>query len=252
MNLRRSPAVRPTHENIMERPVPGISLHERRERTIQALCEHFASDRLDMTDFETRLDGAHRAGTAEELAALLADLPALRTQSVGTAGVAAAASAALERGGRALGDAVRETRTLVAFMGGVERRGEWTPARRNIVVAVLGGAELDFRDVRLPPGETEVLLVCLMGGAEIIVPPGLNVDANGIAIMGGFAHTAAARSADPAAPVLKLTGFAFMGGVDIAVREPGETAKDARLRERELERSRRRELRDRHGRRDTE
>jgi predicted membrane protein len=57
----------------------------------------------------------------------------------------------------------------------------------------MGGAELDFREVDLPPGETEVFIICMMGGAEIIVPPDLAVDASGIAIMGGFEHAAPQR-----------------------------------------------------------
>ena len=50
-------------------------------------------------------------------------------------------------------NAIRDSRTFLAFMGGVERRGNWKPARRNVVIAIMGGAELDFREVDLPPGE---------------------------------------------------------------------------------------------------
>ncbi|HSJ24213.1 MAG TPA: DUF1707 domain-containing protein [Longimicrobiales bacterium] len=224
----------------MDRPVPQLSLKEQRERTVLALCDHFAADRLELADFEARLDGAHRARSGAELQALLADLPAPREVATPPK---SAASEALARGTRATVEAVRETRTLVAFMGGVERRGHWTPARRNLVVAVMGGAELDFREVDLPAGETEVVLFCFMGGAEIIVPPGLSVDANGIAIMGGFEHASPPRSSEPDAPVLKLTGVAVMGGVEIVVRHPGETAKDARQRERDERRNRQRRLR---------
>jgi hypothetical protein len=213
----------------MDRPLPQTLLQERRERTIAALCEHFAGDRLELPEFEARLDAANRARSAEELGALLQDLPALN-RSVRPA---SPVGDAVARGGRALEASVRKTRTLVAFMGGVERNGQWTPARRTLVVAVMGGAVLDFREVRLPPGETEVVLFCFMGGAQIIVPPGLDVDANGIAIMGGFESSSPPSGSDPDAPVLKLTGVAFMGGVEVTVREPGESAREARQRERE-------------------
>ena len=97
----------------------------------------------------------------------------------------------------------------------------------------MGGASLDFREALLPPGETEVTLIAIMGGAEILVPPGLRVDCQGVAIMGGFDHLDYSGPPDPNAPILKITGFAMMGGVEIAVRRPGETAKDARHRARE-------------------
>ncbi|HEX2166410.1 MAG TPA: LiaF domain-containing protein, partial [Longimicrobiales bacterium] len=137
-------------------------------------------------------------------------------------------------------EAIRDSRTLLAFMGGVERRGNWSPGKKNVVMALMGGADLDFREVALPPGETEVFIFAMMGGVDIVVPPDLNVDASGIAIMGGFGHASSTRNPDPAAPVLRINGFCFMGGVDISVRRRGESAKDARQREKEE----RRRLRD--------
>lgn len=234
----------------MDRPVPQVGLKQHRERTIQALCDHFAHDHLDVEAFEARLDLAHRSSAAADLDALLTDLPALPrpaparsmnpTRLVGDPDYA---RDVVERSGRAVREAVRDTRTLVAMLGGVERRGEWTPARKNVILAVMGGAELDFRDVHFPPGETEVFVLALMGGVEIIVPPGLNVDSNGIAIMGGFGHASPPGGRNPDAPTLRVHGLCLMGGVDIQTRLPGETAGQAKARQREeqkLSRSRRR------------
>jgi hypothetical protein len=226
----------PLLRNRMDHQLPAPSLAEQRDRTVAALCRHFAADRLELADFETRLDGVHQARTPAELSSLLADLPPLRPEAR-AAGAGEALGDAVARGSRAVSDAVRDSRTLVAFMGGVERRGHWQPARRNLVVAVMGGASLDFREVSLPPGETEVVLFCFMGGAEIIVPPGLAVDASGIAIMGGFEHASPPPGSGPDAAVLKLTGVAIMGGVEVSVRAPGESGQDARRRERQQRRT---------------
>ena len=222
----------------MDRPLPRITLKEQRDRTVAQLCDAFAQDRLELTEFEGRLDLAHRAATAAELDALLSDLPA-----AAPAPPPAPKSDAIARGTRAVAGAVRDSRTLLAFMGGVERRGNWTPARRNVVIAIMGGADLDFREVALPPGETEIYVFALMGGVEIVVPPGLNVDASGLAIMGGFAHASTRHSTQPDAPILRISGFCMMGGVDISVRHPGESPRDARLREREERRRLREEQR---------
>lgn len=208
----------------MNRPVPQVQLKERRERAITRLCEAFAQDRLELAELETRIDIAHRATTAAELDLLVEDLPAPPPAEAATQPRTA---------GTRVRDAVRESRTLVAFMGGVERRGNWSPGRKNIVIAMMGGADLDFREVDLPPGETEVFIFAMMGGVDIVVPPELTVDASGIAIMGGFGHSSAPRNPPPSAPVLRINGFCFMGGVDISVRRRGETAKDARRREKE-------------------
>jgi hypothetical protein len=219
-------------------PVPQSTLKQHREQIIVALCEHFAQDRLEVEEFETRLDRAHRATTLAELDTLVQDLPA-----PAPAAPAPVTRDALARGTRAVAEAVRDSRTLLAFMGGVERRGQWKPARRNIVIAIMGGAVLDFREVALPPGQTEVFIFCMMGGAEIIVPPTLAVDASGIAIMGGFEHGSPPPTTDANAPVLRINGLCLMGGVEILVRHPGESAKDARERQREERRALREERR---------
>lgn len=219
----------------MDRPVPQVQLKERRERAIERLCEAFARDHIELAELETRIDLAHRATRPSELDALLVDLPA-----------PAAASAPVPSGEAASGrlrEAVRDSRTLVAFMGGVERRGNWSPGRRNVVIAFMGGADLDFRDVDLPPGETDVFILAMMGGVDIVVPPDMLVDASGVAIMGGFGHSSAPRDPAPDARVLRINGFCFMGGVDISVRRRGETAKDARVREKEEQRRLREEQR---------
>ena len=140
-----------------------------------------------------------------------------------------------------------DRRWAVAVMGGVERRGSWRVPRRMKVVCFMGGAELDFRDVALPPGATEVTVVCIMGGAEIIVPPHLSVECDGVAIMGGFDHVdRAAPGGDPDAPLLRIRGMSLMGGFTIATRLPGETARMARKRQkrerRDLEERERRQL----------
>ncbi|MGQ0815050.1 MAG: hypothetical protein ACT4O1_11360, partial [Gemmatimonadota bacterium] len=168
-----------------------------------------------------RLDIAHRALTIAALNALLADLPVQQNDAVVTPPTRTPAPSSH----------VREHQVIAAVMGGAERRGHWLPAKRTLVVSTMGGALLDFREVQLPPGETEVTVICMMGGTEIIVPPGMNIDSGGIAIMGGFEHVNTVPSAqDRSAAVLRINGFVLMGGVEVYVRLPGESAKDARHR----------------------
>jgi hypothetical protein len=205
------------------RSPPALSGH--RSRTVDELCAHFAADRLTVDEFERRVDAAHRAVTLGELKALTSDLAALEPKQP----VAAPA--------REVVPEPESRQLLFAVMAGTERRGRWRPARQVSVFALMGGAELDFREAQLPPGETEVFIVCIMGGAEIIVPPNLQVDASGVAIMGGFAHSHAdPPPADADAPVLRIRGFCLMGGVDIVTRLPGESAKDAKRRRRDEQR----------------
>jgi len=198
-----------------------VALREARERVINALCAHFAEDRLDIAEFESRLDRAHRATALAELDELLADLPSLTAQQP-------PATRAPVR------DAERRKREfLLAILGGSTRRGVWIPAQRNLAVAVMGGIELDFREAALLPGPTDLEIFCLMGGVKLIVPPDLALAISGIPIMGGIdAPAQAPPPADPQAPFLRVDAVVIMGGVEVSVRLPGESERDARRRRR--------------------
>jgi hypothetical protein len=204
--------------------------------------EHFANDVLEVEDFERRLDLAHAATSSDDLRALLADLP-------GTANLPATRDdnqAPASRPGYSIASPaqVKDSEVVVAIMGGSSRRGHWRPARKNYAIAIMGGTELDFREAALAPGITEVQVWTMWGGVEIIVPPGVNVESHGIALLGGFDHSGTAESIpDPLAPTIRITGVAVMAGVEITVRHPGEKKGDARRRRRKEGREQRRRLR---------
>lgn len=220
----------------------GGSLNHTRQVTIDALCEHFANDAMSVEDFEARVDVAHRATSLDELRELLSDLPSGDLPA--TAGPSTQ-PASLGANPVAPREHVKETGYAIAILGGTRRTGRWTPARVNHAISIMGGAALDFREAALPPGVTELKVYTLMGGVEVIVPPWLNVESHGIGILGGFEHSGDRTQGDPSAPVLRVSGISIMGGVDIKVRHPGESARDARRRLRQERRERRRELRGR-------
>ena len=209
-----------------------------RQKTIDVLCQHFATETLDNDEFERRVELAHRVDTVHELRRLVADLPALGT--ISGSSQRAAPTHGL-RGATADPKLVSDTQIAVGVMSGSSRKGIWIPPRHLWSVAVMGGVDLDFREARMGPGITEISAFALMGGVEIIVPPDLQVECSGIGIMGGFDCSDEVRqSSDPDSPILKINGLAIMGGVDITVREPGETALDAWRRRRAARRERRR------------
>lgn len=198
-----------------------VLLRDTRERAIARLSDAFARDDLELDEFERRLGIAHRSDVVAELEQLTADLG----EEAPSQALVPAAPVALSP------SRVREQQSLVAVMGGAVRKGHWTPPRRLRVVAVLGGAELDFREAALAPGVTEVYITAVMGGVNIIVPPQLAVEMEGVAVMGGFEHSERAPvTPDPERPVLHVRGFALWGGVQIETRLLGETEMDAHRR----------------------
>lgn len=184
------------------------ALRHRRELTIARLCEHFAADHLLPEELEELIDRAHQANSLVALDQLLDGLPELSSDP---ARKGMAITGPIDRDSQAM---------VVAVMGGVERKGAWTPSETNYVIAVMGGSLLDFREARLPPGDTNIVVFAIMGGVEIIVPPGLRVESNGIGIMGAFEHAGDAGQGSGGGPVLRISGLAMMGAVEIKVRPP--------------------------------
>jgi hypothetical protein len=201
---------------------------------VDRLCAHFAADHLETDEFERRLDVAYAAQARNELVALEQDLPALLAGAEAEAGhatmseaiTAAPVTGAVVDGSRP----APERDFMLAIMGGTERAGNWTPARRIKVFSMMGGAGLDFRDATFASQEVTVTVFSVMGGAEIIVPPGVHVESSGIAIMGGFGAAQRSRPTNPNAPVIRINGFVLMGGVEIKERLSGESEREARRR----------------------
>jgi hypothetical protein len=216
------------------------SSESERQEAVDILCQAFAEDRLGVEEFERRVELAHRADTTAELARLLRDLP--RPSDLPVRAPETRSPTVPESHWRlAEPEQVPEQNVVMGVLGGGVRKGSWRAARYNYAVGFWGGVEMDFRECVLP-AFTEVRCFAMMGGVEIIVPPDVVVDTSGIGILGGFEHHAEEQDAPAGAPVIRITGLAFMGGVEVTVRHPGETSGDAKRRRR-LERKERRRLR---------
>jgi hypothetical protein len=188
-------------------PAPLAAVGEpQREYVARVLCEAFAADRLSVEQLDERLTSLYQATTAQQLGHLLAD-PHDAAGSLAHApppSRIARASAIPERGVGA------------AIMGGYERGAGWVLPRHFKAIAVMGGVELDLRDAKIAPGVSEIEAYAFMGGVVVLVPDGVRVEAVGMAVMGGFSVKSGNDNADdPDVPLIRISGFAFMGGVDV-------------------------------------
>jgi hypothetical protein len=198
-----------------------VALRDRREQVIAALTEHFTRDVLDVDEFDRRIDLAHQARTLAELEELVVDLAPLPASTTALAPLPPEDALATWP----------EKKRWTAIMGGFEKKGRWTVPRKMRAVCFWGGGTLDFREAQFAPGITELHVTTIMGGLEIIVPPWLGVETDATAIMGGFEELERGHGApDPGRALLRITGLAIMGGVEIETRLPGETRRAARKR----------------------
>ncbi len=86
----------------------------------------------------------------------------------------------------AIATRVHEAKRVLTICSGTQRQGTWRVPKKLRVVTVMGGTDLDFREAEFGPGVTEVKVTALMGGIAIIVPPHLQVECEGVGILGFF------------------------------------------------------------------
>ncbi|MFF6998466.1 DUF1707 domain-containing protein [Streptomyces sp. NPDC008313] len=183
-----------------------------RERVTDRLRDALAEGRLDMEEFEERLEATYKARTYGELEPITRDLP-------GPAVMAPVSMVKRSEDGGGWADRIvggeGSSSWAVAVLGGFQRKGRWTVPRRFNSFAVWGGGEIDLRDANFAAGEVVVNCVAVMGGVNVVVPPGVEVVVRGIGVMGGFDHREEGRPGDPGAPRVIVTGFALWGGVGV-------------------------------------
>ncbi|MFI1187682.1 DUF1707 domain-containing protein [Streptomyces californicus] len=215
-----------------------------RERIAELLREAVAEGRLDMDEFDQRLETAYKARTHGELEPLVQDLPA-----PGSAVAPVGSTAPVPQRGSAanwparIGGSATSTGAF-AFWGGFNRKGRWTVGRMFTAFAMWGGGEIDLREANFEDRETVIRCITVMGGIHVTVPPELNVEVRGIGIMGGFGEGSNEEGEpSPDAPRVRITGFALMGGVGVdRKRTKAERRRLKEAREAELEARRRSEL----------
>ena len=186
-------------------PLPELRASDAdRERAVITLGRAAGDGRLDVDELEERLQLAYAARTHAELDTLLAD--------VGGAIEGDLAAAGRRRRVRASYRPPAGTSWIVSIMGGNERTGRWRIAERCNVVNFMGGSELDLCDAELSDEAIVVNVYSLMGGFEIRVPTGVDVQVSKFAFMGGHEVSLGSEVPPPGAPVIRIRLISVMGG----------------------------------------
>ncbi|MER6030416.1 DUF1707 domain-containing protein [Streptomyces sp. NPDC001851] len=216
-----------------------------RDRVAEVLRDALAEGRLDMAEFEERLEAAYKARTYGELAPLTRDLPtAGAVASPAPVSFVKEPAASASWAPRIVGGEGSST-GAVAIMSGFQRKGRWTVPKLFNCFAFWGGGEIDLREADFADREVQINCVAIMGGVQVIVPPGVEVVVRGIGVMGGFDHPRDDGPPEPGAPRVVIGGFAFWGGVAVArkvTRAEQKRLKEQRRQERLERRESRREL----------
>jgi class 3 adenylate cyclase len=198
-------------------PGPRLSDGDR-ERVIEVLKTSCGDGRLTLDEFSERVGTAYQAVSLQDLVPVLADLP--HPFGIDLAGVLGddTDNAAVPASPRVPDTAPgrRVTRWTVSIMGGTQRRGRWRLREKTNVVALMGGCHLDLRNAEIEGPEVVINAFAVMGGVEITVPEGIEVELGGLAIMGGKdARGVKDVPLLPGSPTIRVKAFALWGGVSV-------------------------------------
>lgn len=199
---------------------------DERHAVAEVLRRAAGEGRLDLEELDERLEATYAAKVYGDLPPILADLPE------GAPGVPALVAEAqpAERAARPASPAYGGSRydTSIAVMSGQTRAGVWQIGATHSAIAVMGGVDLDLRQVVFTERETVITAFALMGGVDIVVNANTVVVVDGVGIMGDFSQSR--DRVDPVldadSPVVRVRGVALMGGVSVVRKPPpGERRK---------------------------
>lgn len=186
-------------------PVRGVRISDaERNDVVELLRHHCAEGRITLDEFSDRVGAVFEARTTGDLELVTRDLPAVTAPTPPPT-------------------TTRRKKTkqwVFAMMSGTVRRGRWRPAETTNALAIMGGVELDLREALLDGPELTIHAIAIMGGIDIVVPEGIRVDVRGLPIMGGFDSRIRDVPVLPGSPIIRVTGWACMGGVSVRNKRP--------------------------------
>jgi hypothetical protein len=199
-----------------------------REHHAELLRRAAGEGRLTIDELDERLDTVYASRTHRELTRLVADVVVPGGHTLpSAAGGKHRMPVRKGEGGMSW---------LVSIMSGRERKGHWRVGANVNVINIMGASDLDLNDAELADDVVQMTVFSLMGGADIRVPEGLNVELSDFAFMGGNASHLGDERPDPGGPTLRLRIISIMGGTD--VKRGRKLSREERRRQKHLEHGR--------------
>lgn len=192
----------PTERSI----VPAGPTDAERDRVVALLRLHCTEGRISLDEFSDRVGFVFAADSAAELDRVVHDLPAPWRDE--------------PRPVEPVEKPRRRIRWLVSVFSDNTRRGQFAIDEESAAVSVFGGSTLDLRDAHIEGPETVVTAVAVFGDVKVIVPDGIRVSLEGVAIFGSRGCELGPERPLPGSPEVIVRAFAVFG--DVGVRSASE------------------------------
>jgi class 3 adenylate cyclase len=113
-------------------------------------------------------------------------------------------------------------RSFVGIMSASRAKGRWQVPPEVSAVAFWGASIIDLREAVFPWPEVTIKAFALMGGVDIIVPPGMDVDLSGFVLMGGATDLTRPGPLTEDGPRIRVRAAGMWGGVTVRTLKPGK------------------------------
>jgi hypothetical protein len=174
-----------------------------REATVTRLQRAVAEGRIDLSEFGERVEAAYAAGTHDDLAALVADLPPDAPPPVEIVGT-------------------RTPEELSIVFGDITVAGTADAPRR--ASTVFGDVRLDLRGLRTDADRIEISLSTVFGDIDVVVAEGVDAELQGRTVFGDRKTQLAPVPRLAGTPRIVVHARSVFGDLRLRSLAPGESA----------------------------
>jgi Domain of unknown function (DUF1707) len=175
----------------MTQPSGGVRASDAdRDAAAEALADAVGAGRLSLAEHNSRLDALYAAVTADQVTAVVADLPSRPEKRSG------------------LYRAVDPYKCVV-IGGHLQRAGQFRIGRFCSAIALFGRIDLDLRSARLSQDQVTLTVRGIASTVNIIVPKGWRLQEQVLVL--GSRKVIESRDDNSSAPMLRLRGL-MLGG----------------------------------------
>ena len=164
-----------------------------REQAVAELREHLLAGRLTLEEFTDRVGATLQARVGGDLARVQQDLPEVFVTT---------------------GSRRKPARLTAALFGHVARRGRLRLHGWAFAASSFGDLDFDLRDVTVDRWETTVRVLAVFGNVDIYVPEGVDVDVNGLTLL-GHRRDWGSGTGRADAPVVHVQVLGVAGTIDV-------------------------------------
>ncbi len=203
-------------DNMPEKRKYGVP--DYRDKIIRRLETAYADNKLELDEYETRLDQAYRAEYIEDLEKIVHDFPGFQQSTSREINID------LDKD---ISEANDETK--ITLLGDQHLTAEDFSNKRMQSLSILGDVNIDIRRFRNCEEPIRIKIYSIIGDTRIIIPRGMKVKNRFKSLLGDYEivrnedQSSQEESPDESSGTCILEGFSILG--DISIREEGSKKK---------------------------